>query len=1030
MKTGNYPILTIDGTPPSTAVIPRVETPPKLDGVLDDSCWAQAVVLTNFTIVGKTETTDATECRLVRDNTWLYLGFLCKNPGILQMDQKKKERDMGVGQDDSVEVFFDPGSDGVIFFQFMLSFTNVQAGRMFTQKNGRDASWKLPWRSATQAEKDGWTAEMAIPLFLIASYGDAAKVRLNMARNKRRIILDQKGAKLKEEMESSCWSPVSMRYVEPDKFRSISGFEEIHIVIPELVALEGAEVEGYEMIGDKHEYTVKALLRSYTGKGGKVVVEVRDYPLPDGKGEVVAEEVTVKPMQTKELIIHVPVASLGGRDTVVTLKKPGTGTVLRELKIKNAAVLGTEKERLGFYRDKLMVKQDRYVVFSNKDKVALQMVAKDIPRQKYQANVRIKIIDPQGNVEERKDVYRLEEKIQLVPKEDQYGFYKIILTAVDADGEKYLTNSFCFPDTESIEKLAGKTVPADPFKKAACMAVAADIERMKVAACKANTFLPAEVSKEINARLDVLEDGKLDSNNLGIYDLLALTANPEAQVVVEFNPPGNASIVFYWGSIPLASVWVTECQNAEAAVTHLDKQWMPLAKSAEKTTIEHYPSRLSVMSFELERMTSDQFDPTGRVLLVQPGSQLGLALEVAHLSMARVEAVTILPDCSPAVHAAVEAWSQKAKVPVLGLKEALTNKNIMVAGDIRLPPGADAWKTLQLYAIIPVDSINLSVAVRNRVFSVQGMPSRRLAEQVVRMVIHLKPVMSDEVDALRLELVKELAPKGEAAAIPEGLRLFCGDLHAHTFYSDGLASPAGLVLESLYCNMDFVAITDHNTIEGAQYARKLFSDYGFNYSVIVGEEITASWAHLNAYPLKEVIPWETISVHEIVKLVHRQGAVIQWNHPGYTSSKFEMSHLQTGLVDTGCDAWEHYSWRYDEWKQKGVLPVFVGGTDTHDGTFSYPERTIILAPTTAGDDVAEAMRLGRAVLVTPSGGKLFYGSDRMTAIVWAALAEGKGLKTAKAEHLQSVLKKANLSALLRASSPTRPVRLQDISKSK
>ena len=320
---------------------PVTSQAPVLDGSLDDAAWQKAAVLTNFTIVGTTNTTDTTECRLLMDNAWLYFGFRCKNPGIQQMDQKEKERDGRVSADDSVEVFFDPGSGGALFFQFTLSYANVQAERMSTQKDGMTASWDLPWRSATKVEqmKDGWTAEMAIPLCLIASHGDPSKVRLNVARNERRIILDPYGARMNEEKTFSSWSPVLKTYAEPDKFRPLTGFEGGKIEIPELVALEGAEVGGYEMIGDKRGYTVKACLRSYTGKGGKAVIEVRDCPLPDGKGEVVKEEVAVKPMQSEEWTVHVPVTSLRQRDTVVTLKEAGSGAVLRELTIKAAAIL-------------------------------------------------------------------------------------------------------------------------------------------------------------------------------------------------------------------------------------------------------------------------------------------------------------------------------------------------------------------------------------------------------------------------------------------------------------------------------------------------------------------------------------------------------------------------------------------------------------------------------------------------------------------------------------------------------------------
>ena len=52
-----------------------------------------------------------------------------------------------------------------------------------------------------------------------------------------------------------------------------------------------------------------------------------------------------------------------------------------------------------------------------------------------------------------------------------------------------------------------------------------------------------------------------------------------------------------------------------------------------------------------------------------------------------------------------------------------------------------------------------------------------------------------------------------------GLRL---DLHNHTsFSSDGLMSPAELLAAAGRNNVDCIAVTDHNTLEGALWALEL-----------------------------------------------------------------------------------------------------------------------------------------------------------------------------------------------------------------
>lgn len=203
-------------------------------------------------------------------------------------------------------------------------------------------------------------------------------------------------------------------------------------------------------------------------------------------------------------------------------------------------------------------------------------------------------------------------------------------------------------------------------------------------------------------------------------------------------------------------------------------------------------------------------------------------------------------------------------------------------------------------------------------------------------------------------------------------------------------------------------------IDGARLAAQQFKEHGITFPLTVGEEISTSWADFNAYPLKELVGWE-LPLEGIVNAAHAQGAVIQWNHPGYPGSDWDSTQQPKGLEGTGLDAWEHVPPRYDEWKQAGKLPVLTGATDTHSGTFNPTECTIILAPSADGADIAAAIRRGDVIGVSPRESGLLFGSDRMASVVRAALAEGKSLKAAKAERLKAELKNADLAGLIKAS---------------
>jgi len=108
-------------------------------------------------------------------------------------------------------------------------------------------------------------------------------------------------------------------------------------------------------------------------------------------------------------------------------------------------------------------------------------------------------------------------------------------------------------------------------------------------------------------------------------------------------------------------------------------------------------------------------------------------------------------------------------------------------------------------------------------------------------------------------------------------------------------------------------------IDRARLAAQQFKEHGITFPLTVGEEISTSWAHLNAYPVKELVGWE-LPLEGIVNAAHAQGAVIQWNHPGYPGSDWDSTQQPKGLEGTGLDAWEHMPPRYDEWKQAGKLP--------------------------------------------------------------------------------------------------------------
>jgi predicted metal-dependent phosphoesterase TrpH len=99
------------------------------------------------------------------------------------------------------------------------------------------------------------------------------------------------------------------------------------------------------------------------------------------------------------------------------------------------------------------------------------------------------------------------------------------------------------------------------------------------------------------------------------------------------------------------------------------------------------------------------------------------------------------------------------------------------------------------------------------------------------------------------------------------------DLHLHSLYSDGTASLAELLNWVEHrTDLDLIAITDHERIDGALRARELHADGGYHFELAVGEEVTTRRGHLLALFVEEHIP-ALRPLPETVERIHAAGGI-------------------------------------------------------------------------------------------------------------------------------------------------------------
>ena len=105
------------------------------------------------------------------------------------------------------------------------------------------------------------------------------------------------------------------------------------------------------------------------------------------------------------------------------------------------------------------------------------------------------------------------------------------------------------------------------------------------------------------------------------------------------------------------------------------------------------------------------------------------------------------------------------------------------------------------------------------------------------------------------------------------------DLHMHSTYSDGIVTIEQILEHVEHSSeLDVIAITDHDTIEGALRARDLRAKRSYHFDFIVGEEITTNEGHLLALSIEKCIP-PGLSIERSIDLVHEQGGLAIVAHP-------------------------------------------------------------------------------------------------------------------------------------------------------
>jgi hypothetical protein len=179
--------------------------------------------------------------------------------------------------------------------------------------------------------------------------------------------------------------------------------------------------------------------------------------------------------------------------------------------------------------------------------------------------------------------------------------------------------------------------------------------------------------------------------------------------------------------------------------------------------------------------------------------------------------------------------------------------------------------------------------------------------------------------------VPPLADRPARRELPaaDGMSWLAGDLHAHTLHSDGVMTVQELARFAAGRGLDFLAVTDHNTV--SHHAELPAAAAAHGITLLPGQEVTTERGHANVFG---DVGW--VDFREPpdawLAVTERDGGLLSVNHPygGQVSWTAPMKRRPPLL-----EVW-HWSWLDPHWTTPLAwwlawhpAAIAVGGSDWH-----------------------------------------------------------------------------------------------------
>jgi PHP domain len=214
--------------------------------------------------------------------------------------------------------------------------------------------------------------------------------------------------------------------------------------------------------------------------------------------------------------------------------------------------------------------------------------------------------------------------------------------------------------------------------------------------------------------------------------------------------------------------------------------------------------------------------------------------------------------------------------------------------------------------------------------------------------------------------VPAVRPRSRSLPARPGYRWLAGDLHSHTVHSDGALTVPELAELAVRRGLDFLAVTDHNTV--SHHGQLAAASHRYGIALLAGQEVTTAFGHANVFGDVGWIDFRN-EADDWLEAAERAGGLMSVNHPiAGPVAWLRPMRRRPPLVEVWHWSWLDLSWTIplSWWQAWSPSAIPVGGSDWHREGSDAP----VGQPTTwveVPHDAAEAAgAIGSAAIADPA----------------------------------------------------------------